>query len=592
MSELSQENAEQQPVCVGTYLTQRLEQIGIRHLFAVPGDYTSDLLAIVDNESSLERIAACNELNAAYAADGYARYNGIAALMVTSGVGALSALNGVGGSWAEMHPVIVIVGTLSTTHALEESAAGRLFHHQLEMRDTNVGVYRFVTLHQERVVSAEAAPDQIDAAIAAALTARRPVLIEISEDCYRLPCRPPVGVLAPAPRYTPLATLRKLAAKNKQAATVVAALENAIEAIATRWSGAQRPMFWLGHELATFGLQDRAKELLQTTRAPFVTSLLGKSVLGERTAGFLGVHEGVFTAPSTEQYLAQCDLLVALGVWNTDINMLGDESPDVISPADIFAAKDVVMIGEDSYFHVELGDLLSALIARLDARPWAEGATAGTFLIPPDGPPETPVTFDTFFGALDRMLDGNARVVADIGISANGASASLKINKDSAYQIQGIWASIGWSVPAGFGASFTDDQRTYVIVGDGAFKLTCQEISSMVRYGRDIVVFVLNNGVYGVEQMFLDPRPYQKGATAPFEAANVLQRWNYEQLLRGFAGSAADHVRSAVIRTLGELEEVLASVAASPPATWLVDVRLDERDYPSAWNRIVHRGSP
>jgi len=574
---------------VAAYLTQRLEEMGLTHVFAVPGDYTGELLTIIDTQSKLQRVACCNELNAAYAADGYARYNGLAALCVTSGVGALSAINGVGGSYAEYHPVIVIVGTLSTSSGLKESVGHRLFHHQLELRDTNLAVYRAVTAHQESITNAGTAPAQIDAALTAALVSRRPVLIEISEDCCSLPCAARSSPLSvPKRRYTDLATLRAIAPRNKHAAEVVESFDAAVAAIAAKWAAAKKPILWFGHEIATYGLRDEAATLLETTRAPFVTSLLGKSVLGEARPGFLGVHEGVFTPPSCEEFLREGDLLVALGVWNTDINMLGVKSARVANPADVLAVDDVVWVGEDTYFHVELGALLAELARRLAPRDWVARTAPRAFLHPRNLPPDAPVTFDAFFGALDVALDGKAKIVADIGISANGASAWLRVDTPGAYQAQGIWASIGWSTPAGFGASFADDRRTFVIVGDGAFKLTCQELSSMARYRRDIVVFVMNNGVYGVEQMFLDPTPYRKDSTTPFEAANVLQRWDYQALMAGLSGADGAAARSAVIGVFGDLARVLGDIAASGPAAWLVEVRLAERDYPSAWNRIIY----
>jgi len=109
--------------CIGTYLTSRLEQLGVTHLFGVPGDYTSEFLEIVDKESNIKYVGTCNELNAGYAADGYARIHGIGAVSVTSGVGAFSLLNAVGGSYVESYPVVVIIGTPSTTSKLLESNA-------------------------------------------------------------------------------------------------------------------------------------------------------------------------------------------------------------------------------------------------------------------------------------------------------------------------------------------------------------------------------------------------------------------------------------------------------------------------------------
>lgn len=86
---------------VSTYLLDRLSELGIEHIFGVPGDYNLAFLDDVIAHENVEWIGNCNELNAAYAADGYARIKGIAALITTFGVGELSAINGIAGSYAE-----------------------------------------------------------------------------------------------------------------------------------------------------------------------------------------------------------------------------------------------------------------------------------------------------------------------------------------------------------------------------------------------------------------------------------------------------------------------------------------------------------
>ncbi|SUB15665.1 Indole-3-pyruvate decarboxylase [Pantoea agglomerans] len=95
---------------VGDYLLTRLQEIGVKHLFGVPGDYNLQFLDRVIAHPAISWVGCANELNAAYAADGYARCNGAGALLTTFGVGELSAINGIAGSYAEYLPVIHIVG--------------------------------------------------------------------------------------------------------------------------------------------------------------------------------------------------------------------------------------------------------------------------------------------------------------------------------------------------------------------------------------------------------------------------------------------------------------------------------------------------
>lgn len=115
-----------QPVDVAEYLFKRLHEVGIRSVHGVPGDYNLVALDYLQ-QCGLTWVGNCNELNAGYAADGYARIKGISAIVTTFGVGELSTLNAIAGSFAEYVPVVHIVGTPSTI----SQANGMLLHHTL-----------------------------------------------------------------------------------------------------------------------------------------------------------------------------------------------------------------------------------------------------------------------------------------------------------------------------------------------------------------------------------------------------------------------------------------------------------------------------
>src|SRR6516164_3485293 len=82
---------------VGSYLAARLSQIGLKHHFAVAGDFNLVLLDQLLTNKDLEQVYCCNELNCGYSAEGYARACGAAAAVVTFSVGGLSAINAIGG---------------------------------------------------------------------------------------------------------------------------------------------------------------------------------------------------------------------------------------------------------------------------------------------------------------------------------------------------------------------------------------------------------------------------------------------------------------------------------------------------------------
>src|SRR3954465_8668443 len=93
---------------VAEYLAIRLREIGVAHIFTVPGDYCAGFLDVIDAMPGLERVPTINELGSGYAADGYARFRGAGAACVQYGVGSFSMLNAVAGSYVEFVPVAVI----------------------------------------------------------------------------------------------------------------------------------------------------------------------------------------------------------------------------------------------------------------------------------------------------------------------------------------------------------------------------------------------------------------------------------------------------------------------------------------------------
>lgn len=124
------------PICagdstLGRHLARRLVQIGVTDVFSVPGDFNLTLLDHLIAEPGLNLIGCCNELNAGYAADGYARSRGVGACVVTFTVGGLSVLNAIAGAYSENLPVICIVGGPNSN----DYGTNRILHHTIGLPD-------------------------------------------------------------------------------------------------------------------------------------------------------------------------------------------------------------------------------------------------------------------------------------------------------------------------------------------------------------------------------------------------------------------------------------------------------------------------
>src|SRR6516225_1206167 len=164
---------------IGDFLLRRLNEAGVRHLFGVPGDYNLELLQQLQDTGALNWIGTCSELNASYAADGYARLNGLGALLVTNGVGPLAAINGVGGSYSEHVPVICIAGSIP----LRSVERGLGMHHTMAdgSYDHFLDAYAHVTAAHARLTPRNAVIE-IDRLILSAWREKLPVYIELPSD--------------------------------------------------------------------------------------------------------------------------------------------------------------------------------------------------------------------------------------------------------------------------------------------------------------------------------------------------------------------------------------------------------------------------
>ncbi|PYB15005.1 indolepyruvate decarboxylase, partial [Serratia marcescens] len=287
-----------QTYTVADYLLDRLAQIGIRHFFGVPGDYNLQFLDHVLAHPQITWVGCANELNAAYAADGYARCKPAAALLTTFGVGELSALNGVAGSYAEYLPVIHVVGT----PAQRAQRAGDLLHHSLGDGDFThfARIAKEVTVAQADLTADNAAVE-IDRLIGVALLEHRPVYLMLPSDVAQAPLS-----AKPAPLMLRQAKLSRSALQ----AFIAAAREKLLPA---------RRVSLLADFLADrFGAEAALDEWLQAVDIPHATLLLGKGVLDENRAGFVGTYCGGASDPAVKQLIENADVVINVGVRLTD----------------------------------------------------------------------------------------------------------------------------------------------------------------------------------------------------------------------------------------------------------------------------------
>lgn len=552
---------------VAQYLIARLRQAGLEHLFAVPGDYASPFLQALDATPGIERVPTINELGSGYAADGYARYRGIGAACVQYGVGSFSLLNCTAGSFVERVPVAVISASPSTKDRQLERSEEILFHHSTGRLRADQKVFRNVTVASVIVHSAEAAPAQIDRAITAMLTHRRPVYVEVLNDVWSLPCAEPQGTLAPAGRRS---DPKSLAA--------------ALDAAWARIEAAALPVLWAGVEVQRFGLQDTLQQIVDASGLCFTTTSLGKTVLDESQPRFIGTYAGPASPPLTWAVMDDAsDCVVALGTIVTDdyLNIMHSSFGEMIEVND-----EEARVGYQHYHGVTLQDFMEGLLERFrEHERYPREYTLPTVEAeaPVEAKPDDGLTYNVFYFELSAFLK-DEQLLDDVALVL-GESTSLYVfgnlfglPRDS-FVAQAAWGSLGHETGCGLGVALGSGKRPFVVAGDGGFRMVCQELSSLAAQKCDAVVFVLSNGVYAIEQAFVDITAFNPdGEFAPFD---VLPPWDYVALAQAFGA------RGYRVETVAELRAVLAEAKGLEDVPALVEVVIPQKDLAPQLKRLA-----
>lgn len=444
--------------------------------------------------------------------------------------------------------------------------------------ESNIDAYRSVTVAAEQIKNASQAPAKIDAVLTAIISEGRPGYLEFYEDVWRKKCNAPCNKIELQPHIGEVDETQKAVAAT-------------IDLIKQRGN----PILWGGIEIQRKQLQQKFQSLIEQTNTPFMTSILAKSVLPESHEMFRGVYNGKATPQSTRDLFDNAGCRIALGVWNTSKNLGGTSS---WSTGMVMANNEGVKVGHhiDSdgnevstqYFPnvilEDFIDLLSAQISNIEFKrhqstmsPLMQSVPAGC---------AQQLTYDSFFSGIDHYLREEHCVVVDAGFPLLGAQ-NLKINHSDGFVSAAAWLSIGYSVPASLGVKFAKPaKRPLVFVGDGAFQETCQAVSGHNYYNTNNVVFVLDNGIYGIEQMLVNPNPFRTGddkvhyETRPQQNDvydyNKLNKWSYEKIVDMVGG------RGAVINTNAELQQVLIEIDNNPNDNYVVRVMLNQTNIPQS----------
>ena len=531
---------------IGQYLIRRLSDYGIRHVFGLPGDYVLSFYSMLEH-SPLDLVNCTREDCAGFAADAYARVNGMGAVCVTYGVGGLSLANSIAGAYAEKSPVVLISGA----PGIRERVNDPLLHHRVREWHTQLDVFERICAASREIVDPATAFREIDHLLDTAHRLKRPVYIELPRDM--------VGVVPEQ--------IRPYAAP--QVKSDPSALAEAVKEAVARIEKAKRPVIIAGIELHRHKLQDEVVKLAEASEIAIASTLLAKSVVSEVHPLYIGLYEGALGREEVTRFVEESDCVILLGTLLTDLD-LGIFTAKLDASKSIYATTHELRISHHHFHHVLLEDFLRALVA---AKPKAAKRTL------PPGPAaaqepftlqaDAPITTTRLVRRLDESLDDKTIVVADVGDSLF-ASSELVIRGQTEFLSPAYYTSMGFAVPAALGAKMAQpDHRVIVLVGDGAFQMTGMELSTIVRRGLPVIVIVLDNKGYGTERVIHEG------------SFNDINPWRYELLPQVLGGGTGYEVR-----TEGEFDAALTKALADDKGMSLIRVHIGVDDRSVTLDRI------
>ncbi|KAF2261724.1 pyruvate decarboxylase [Lojkania enalia] len=547
-------------VTLGRYMWERFSIQSFLLMKGVPGDFNLQFLDAIFEVKGLKWVGNQNELNAAYAADGYARIKEVPGCLVTThGVGELSALNGVAGAMSERVKMIHVVG--QTTRAMQDNRM--MIHHSIGDKPDHQQYNKAskgLRCAAAELWDVETAPAEIDRVLRECFLQSGPVYIflpldlsseEVSADLLKRPIDLAPQINGPAQEKA-ISAIQEALAASKHPSVLVDALAHRFDAV------------------------PETRDLVSKMKVPFFSTNMGKGLVDETEETYVGLWNGEIGTPGVKETAQLSDLIVCVGYLPADTNSGGfsrkfDENKAIhINPFD-------VMVKGLVYPNIHIKSLLAALVEALPSNP--KHSILKLELPPPRIPKDAEARHTTqswLWPRFSQFLRPGDILIGETGTTVFGICDN-PFPKNIRFQAQIYYGSIGWATPATLGAELARQElngsqgRTILVTGDGSLAMTIQEVGTMIKAGLKPIIFVINNDGYTVERMIWGAQ----------QAYNDIVPTSYSYLLPLFKHpSPSTSFHRA--QSKAELEKILDLPQVKDPQNLqLVEVVVDKLD--TAW---------
>lgn len=518
------------PIDIAEYLFRRLQQVGVESVHGVPGDYNLVALDYIP-KVGLKWVGNCNELNAGYAADGYARVKGISALVTTFGVGELSAVNAIAGAYSEYVPIVHIVGYPSTI----SQKNGALLHHTLGNGDFTVfsRMSKEISCAVSMLNNQHEAAVLIDNAIRECYLQSRPVYISLPSDMVQ---KKVDGDRLNTPldlEYPP----------NDQEAE-----DYVVDVVLKYLHAAKNPVIVVDACAIRHRALKETHELIKKSGIPTFVAPMGKGSVDETLPNYGGVYAGDGSNKGVKERVESSDLVLSIGAIKSDFNTAGFTiRMSQLNTIDFHSYGTKVRYSE--YPHVRMNGVLAKVTQKLGNLSIEAGPRPNNDIPEAETSTSEPtITHAWFWPRLGQWLQPDDILITETGTSNFGVwETRFPANVNAISQV--LWGSIGYATGACQGAALAAQEkaikRTILFTGDGSFQLTAQEVSTMLRNNLNPIIFVICNKGYTIERLI---HGWQ-------DSYNDVQEWKYKDIPAVF-GARDDQVATYRVASKDEVDSL------------------------------------
>jgi len=538
------------------YLAKKLQNLGIEYVFGLPGDYNFNILDSIVNNPNLNWVNSTNELNASYAADGYARINGYGAVVTTFGVGELSAINGIAGAYSENVPVVKIVGVPKTS-AIKKNM---LLHHNFSNPDYYAFERAFSNVVETTAfLDGENVKEEIDRVFETLIRTKKPVYIALPVDvCNRL--------------------IEDKITEEIKMKSDESVLNLAVKKITEIINTSKNPLIITDYLMKRYRLQNEVNEFIDKFNIKITSMIMGKGLVNEDNPHFIGMNHGILADEDFKKAYNTSDLVIGFGTLFSDLNTLAFSfSPDERFRINI--QGNFTEIDNVKYENVYADDIIKALLnSNIAKKADTESIKKGYDEIKPSN---NPIKTDEIFPILQKYLKENDTITIETGIVAYPAS-KMSLRKNSNYISEPMWGSIGWATPALFGAAMADrTKRPVLLTGEGSHQLTIQEMANLFKYDIKPIILLLNNNGYTIERVL---------SNDPDDIFNNITSWDYKKALELFSNGKQNgrDFEYFSAKTSSELDSALLKAQDLQKEKLVyIEIFTDKKDVPALVQKSV-----